>query len=287
MSEPVDRIDHVVNYLGDRLDQAVAGYEALGFKLTPRGHHSVGSSNHLAIFGTDYLELLGYEPQKAHLAAGQWGSVTGLRGLVFKTDDAQVLADSLHARGIATQTHGPQPLSRPVDLPDGTVAEASFRTLHLDPATTPEGRVYFCEHQTPDLVWTPQWQDQPNGVTGINAVVIVADDPVRAIATVQGLYLDHPAQPVPGGLRIGLRGGAVEYLTPDAAKARYGAALPPLSGASAQQVALVLKVGAITRTAEVLARGGSPFTRTDQGDLIVPAKAAFGVTLVFTEADPG
>lgn len=286
MSEPVDRIDHVVNYLGDQLNQAVAGYEALGFRLTPRGHHSVGSSNHLAIFGSDYLELLGYEPQKAHLAAGQWGSVTGLRGLVFKTDDAQVLADSLHARGIATQTPTPQPLSRPVDLPDGTVAEASFRTLHLDPATTPEGRVYFCEHQTPDLVWTPQWQDQPNGVTGINAVVIVAADPARAIATVQGLYLTHPAHPIPGGLRISLQGGAVEYVTPDEAKSRYGAALPALTGAPAQQVALVLKVKAIARTAEVLAHSNSPFTRLGNGDLLVPASAAFGVTLVFTEADP-
>ena len=287
MSEPVDRIDHVVNYLGDQLNEAVAGYEALGFKLTPRGHHSVGSSNHLAIFGTDYLELLGYEPQNAHLAAGQWGSVTGLRGLVFKTDDAQVLAGSLHARGIATQTPAPQPLSRPVDLPDGTLAEARFRTLHLDPATTPEGRVYFCEHQTPDLVWMPQWQDQPNGVTGINAVVIVAADPIQAIATLQGLYPDHPAHPIPGGLRISLRGGGIEYLTPAEAKARYGAALPVLTGAPAQQVALILKVAAIARTEEVLTHSGRPFARNDQGDLIVPASAAFGVTLVFTQAEPG
>jgi len=30
-----------------------------GFTMTPRGTHTLGSINHLAIFGTEYLELLG------------------------------------------------------------------------------------------------------------------------------------------------------------------------------------------------------------------------------------
>src|SRR5919107_105247 len=55
-------LDHtVINVLGE-LDSISAQYKRLGFSLTDRGHHTLGSSNHLAIFGENYLELLGYEP---------------------------------------------------------------------------------------------------------------------------------------------------------------------------------------------------------------------------------
>ena len=55
-------LDHVVINVRDGLDAAAALYARLGFTLTPRGHHTLGSSNNLAILGTDYLELLGVQP---------------------------------------------------------------------------------------------------------------------------------------------------------------------------------------------------------------------------------
>jgi hypothetical protein len=39
----------------------------------------------------------------------------------------------------------------PVEL-DGATRDARFRTTRLDPAKVAMGRVYFCEHQTADLV---------------------------------------------------------------------------------------------------------------------------------------
>src|SRR5207248_3267338 len=53
-------LDHVVVDVRDRMDEAAAVYRALGFQLTPRGHHTLGSMNHLAMLATDYLELLGF-----------------------------------------------------------------------------------------------------------------------------------------------------------------------------------------------------------------------------------
>ena len=51
--------DHVViNVLFD-MDRAAALMSQLGFSLTPRGYHSLGSINHLAMFDDDYLELVG------------------------------------------------------------------------------------------------------------------------------------------------------------------------------------------------------------------------------------
>lgn len=50
-------LDHAVVNVAGRLDHAEQQFRRLGFQLTPRGHHSLGSSNHLAIFGENYTQL--------------------------------------------------------------------------------------------------------------------------------------------------------------------------------------------------------------------------------------
>jgi len=53
------RLDHlVINVLFD-MDRAAALMSQLGFTLTPRGFHSLGSINHLMVFESHYLELVG------------------------------------------------------------------------------------------------------------------------------------------------------------------------------------------------------------------------------------
>src|SRR5437764_12485210 len=95
------------------MDEAADIYRALGFHLTPRGHHTLGSMNHLAMFATDYLELLGFgagsaaRPELAPFPIG-------LNGLVFKTADADVV--HAHAAGAGLPILPVQPFSRPVDF---------------------------------------------------------------------------------------------------------------------------------------------------------------------------
>ncbi len=55
MSAIAPIVDHVVINVVGGLDDAAAIYTGLGFQLTPRGHHSLGTSNHLAIFHESYL----------------------------------------------------------------------------------------------------------------------------------------------------------------------------------------------------------------------------------------
>jgi catechol 2,3-dioxygenase-like lactoylglutathione lyase family enzyme len=50
-------IDHAVIAVRD-LDAALASFRALGFTLTPRGYHSIGSQNHCIMLGRTYIELL-------------------------------------------------------------------------------------------------------------------------------------------------------------------------------------------------------------------------------------
>src|SRR5450756_770453 len=152
-------LDHVVIDGRDRMDEAVRTFERLGFQLTPRGHHTLGSINNLAMFATNYIELLGFG-DNAGARPSLAGFPVGLNGLVFKTDDADETAD--HAQHAGVTTSPVQAFSRPVDL-DGQQRDACFRVTHVSPEESGIGRVYFCQHQTPEMVWRPQWQVHPNG----------------------------------------------------------------------------------------------------------------------------
>lgn len=281
MTRPVPLVDHVLVNVDDRLDEAARTYERLGFVLTPRGHHSIGSSNHLAIFGHDYLELLGYEPRNAAKAAGLWGDLTGLTGLVFKTDDADALYADLAARHIPLKDGAPTPLSRPVDLPDGTVRDARFSTVHLDPAAVESGRIFFCQHLTPDLVWREEWQRHPNTVTGIARVVIAARDPARSVNLLADVFGAERVEAIDGGRRFRAEGAAVDYLTPDAARALLGGDLPAAADDADRKVALALKTASREAARAVLEGAGVGFHTQPDGALLVPAALAAGVALVF------
>src|SRR5215469_1694663 len=160
LSPPV--LDHVVIDVRDRIDDAMRCFTALGFQLTPRGHHTLGSANHLAIFATDYLELLGFgEDGATRTEIARFPA--GLNGLVFKTTDADLVHRRAEAAGLPMLTV--QAFSRPVAL-GGVTRDARFRTTRLDPDKITVGRVYFCEHLTPDLVSRPEWQSHPNGAPG-------------------------------------------------------------------------------------------------------------------------
>ena len=78
-------LDHVVIDVRDRVDEAMRCFQSLGFQLTPRGRHTLGSVNHLAMFATDYLELLGFAGDAIRPEIMRFP--VGLNGLVFKTGE--------------------------------------------------------------------------------------------------------------------------------------------------------------------------------------------------------
>ncbi len=151
---PVPTLDHVVVNVHDRIDAAAETYRRLGFTLTPRGYHTLGSMNHLAMFGTDYLELIAVKPgddSRSELLS----SPTGLDGLVFGTEDAVATYKALRRNEVPIDP--PQQFSRPVEA-DGGTRDAVFRTTRLPRSASPAGRLYFCQHLTRDLVWRDEWR---------------------------------------------------------------------------------------------------------------------------------
>src|SRR4051794_29115776 len=107
-------LDHLVFDVRDRMAEGAARMAALGFQLTPMGKHSLGSANHLAVFGGDYLELLGTDIPGGALRPDIASYPVGLNGLVFKTVDAAALSAALVAGGVPALPA--QSFHRPVDL---------------------------------------------------------------------------------------------------------------------------------------------------------------------------
>lgn len=285
MSIPTPRIDHVVIGVKNRLDEAAERYRALGFDLLERGHHTLGTSNHLAIFGDDYLELLGYEPKQADPQAGNpmWRLPIGLIGLVFKPDDVDALGEHLRASGFSVDK--PRSFSRPVRLPDGQVAEAHFRTLHLPSETSPNGVVFFCQHGTPEHVWRDEWRNHPNGVTGIREFVVAAADPAASAQPFTRIFGAQALVDISDGLRLSAGSRAVLFLTPDGVQRHFHGLASGLTEGRDRFVGLVLRTRDIDATLSVLRSAAIPGVLELADRVIVPAEQAFGVAITFTDKD--
>ncbi|MGC2202378.1 MAG: VOC family protein [Stellaceae bacterium] len=269
-------LDHVVVDVRDRIDEAMHRFQSLGFQLTPRGRHTLGSVNHLAVFTTDYLELLGFTEDGA-IRPELMRFPAGLNGLVFKTTDADLVHREAEAVGLPVLPV--QSFSRPVTL-DGAVHDARFRTTRLDPAKVPMGRVYFCEHQTPDLVWRPEWQSHPNGAYAIARVIVATADPQRTAKLFRDLF-GGGAVAETGGRQVVPAGTAqVEFAAPETVAAEFGKAADP-SGRTEFMAALEIRVRSLARAAQRL--NSILGLRAEPRRLVVPASAAFNVAIVFAE----
>src|SRR5260370_11815153 len=237
-------LDHVVVNVMGNLDEAAAQYTRLGFEMTERGHDTVGSNNNLAIFGTNCLELLGYLPGRESMRADLWAHPPGLTGLVFKSADADLVYSTLRERGIQVQE--PMSFSRPVALADG-VQDARFKVIRVAGEEVQNGRTFFCHHDTPELVWRPEWQSHPNGLTDIADFVIASRAPARTAALYQRMFGPDLLAPISRGVSFRAGTATVLVLEPAAVAKRYaGTALTSEDG-SDRMVALTFKVASLAK----------------------------------------
>jgi hypothetical protein len=275
LSPPV--LDHVVVDVRDRIDDAMCCFSALGFHLTPRGHHTLGSANHLGMFATDSLELLGFGEDGATRTEIARFPV-GLNGLVFKTTDADLV--HRHAAEAGLPVLPVQSFSRPVTL-DGATRDARFRTTRLDADKIMMGRVYFCEHLTPDLVWRAEWQAHPNGARAIARVVVATDDPQRTAVLFRDLFGRHTVTERDGRQVMTAGTVQIELTPPKMVASEFGEAAAEPAGRPEYMAVLGIKVRSLHETAQQLRQVSS--VRAEPRRLVVPAAVAFNTTIVFSE----
>ena len=277
MPPPSPVLDHVVIDVRDRIDEAMRCFSELGFLLTPRGHHTLGSANHLAMFATDYLELLGFaEGGATRTEIARFPA--GLNGLVFKTADAEAVHREAEAAGLTVLPV--QAFSRPVAL-DGATRDARFRTTRLDPTKVAMGRVYFCEHLTPELVWRPEWQAHPNGAGAITRVVVATADPQRTAALFRDLFGGDAVTDRDGRCVMTAGTAEVELTQPNNIAAEFGEAAAEPAGRAEYMAALGIRVRSLPETARRLS--SVPGVRVEPRRVLVPASAAFNTAIVFSE----
>jgi len=185
-------IDHVAHFVED-LDTAIGVLEALGFVATPRSDQTTrddagneapaGQSNRCVMLDAGYLEILTptVDTPTSRRTRAQMARYAGVHILAFGTPNA----GQDHAR-LARHGFDPLPL---VDLRRAVETEtaagraqalARFAVQRVPPERMPEGRVQFCEQRTPEHLWQPRYLRHANGVRGLAAVIVCADDPVEA-----------------------------------------------------------------------------------------------------------
>lgn len=270
-------IDHVVIATRD-LDGARDSFARMGFTLTPRGVHTLGSENHCVMLGNDYFELLAVP--KTHPATQYYADFLaagdGLAAIVARTDSARGAYTEWLWSGLAPSDV--VAFSRPVAAAGGA-RDAAFRITQLPTDRSPGGRVFCCEHLTPELVWRREWQTHANGATGLAAVAIVAAD-VEEVARCYERIFDTRAERIPEGLLVPTGGTPIAVATERALAKRFpglwitGRAYPAYA-------ALFLRVPDRDGAESVLRQGGFDPQRMPDGSVALGADQAHGVALLF------
>jgi hypothetical protein len=284
------RIDHLVICVRD-LAQAALDWQKLGFNLTPTGMHPFGTSNRLAMFGNNFLELLAVTdaaavppaaPDKFSFAAHNrdfLATAEGMSMLAMHSADAH--ADAARFRANHIGDYAPFDFGRNAVLPGGGTARVEFSLAFATDPAMPGIAFFTCQqHHPPELFWKGEYQRHPNGALCVIEVVMSATDP----AAHRG-FLEHitesAAELVPGRLTVGESCDRISVLSP----AEMVRRLPGLASApSPRFCAARLAVTELNATKQVLKNNGVDFEVTG-GVLLVPPAASHGLALEFVEQE--
>jgi hypothetical protein len=277
---PLAVLDHVNINVRDQMDAAAELYARLGFQLTPRGFHSLGSVNHLAVFGTNYLELVGF-PRGSTKRQDLIDAPVGLNAFVFQTEDEAQAYHALVDAGVPVDA--PIDISRPVDF-QGAKRDATFRIFRLKSGTFPAGRIIFCHHLTRDLIWRDEWRHHPNGAIDIARAIVVASDP----APLGGLFARMfgamaVRRTANGGHSLVVGASRLEIKRPEEFRKEFGDAGPDPLERDQYIAAVTFRTWSLEQAANALKANGISDVRYDSARIIVPAHQTMQVALEFIE----
>jgi len=279
MTLPVPTLDHVVINARDDMDRAADIYRRLGFTLTERGYHSLGSMNHLAMFGTDYLELIAVPKGATSGRLDLLNYPFGLNGLVFGSEDSAITYKALADAGLPFDP--PSEFTRPVKYTGGQ-ADARFRTIRMKAGVVPYGRIYYCHHFTRDLVWRDEWRHHANGTVAVERAVIVEPDPAAGAKLYADMFGPEAVRDIKGGKTVVIGNSRFDIVTEAELAARVGDAAPEPEGRKAYMAGLTLRTTSLAKAAQALKAGNIACVQKD-GRLIVPARQAMNAVLEFIE----
>jgi len=284
------RIHHLVICVHD-LAQAALDWRTLGFNLTPTGVHPFGTSNRLAMFGNNFLELLAVTdaaavppaaPDRFSFAAHNrdfLATAEGMSMLALHSDDAHADAARFKANHIGA--YAPFDFGRDAVLPGGGTARVEFSLAFATDPAMPGIAFFTCqERHPPELFWKGDYQRHPNGALRVIEVVMSAPEPVEHRGFLEHLT-ESTAELAPGRLMVGESRDRISVLGPaEMARRLPGLAVAPSPRFCAARVA----VADLDATRRALKDSGVGF-EVAGAVLLVPPAASHGLALEFVEQE--
>ncbi|TDD06984.1 VOC family protein [Nonomuraea deserti] len=307
---------HHVGHLVHDMDQALDRYRRLGFSLPGPAYPVLGEppepfglGNTHAYFPGNFVELVTVagsgrvpgdarliplkapEERLAALKDAVRGTAATLEACLRRFEGVHILMfdardiDRAAARLAAARVGhgGVHAAQRPVETADGTRMEP-VRYLEIDgvvPGRVPEGRVGLAANDRA-VAGAPAGADHPNGAHAlVECVLCVADDAIDETERRYERYLGRTARRA-GPVRVFELGGEARVTL--AAASGLGELLPGGTAAALPGfVAYAVGVNDAAATERLLRAGDIPLGRTSAGELVVPARAAFGAAIIFRE----
>ncbi len=184
-------LDHVAHFV-PRLDEAAPALERLGFTLTPFSAQSqrlaaeeplapAGTGNRCVMFRRGYIECLTPtgDTQIANQLRAAIARYTGVHLIAFGTASPELDHTRLAQHGFAPLA--PVALARPIHTSQGEDT-ARFTVVRVPQEAMAEGRIQFCQHHTPQLLWQESWLAHANRAAALTAVILCVDNPAEAAA---------------------------------------------------------------------------------------------------------
>lgn len=277
-------IDHVLIAVRD-LDRARAGWNRLGFTLTPRGRHvGQGTANYCSMFENDFVELLGIvDPSDnvEHLAAFL-AHREGARAVAFAPAGS---AEDTHSALIERGFHPSElrTLGRQMELPEGpSIPHFSLMSLAAEDTPGLPGS-FVCAHLTPDLMRRPEWLIHANGANRLMGLHVLVEQTMPLLSVYDRLFGIQHVTTTDTVATVHVGRHQIVFSTPDDFVTMH----PkidldpdfPLPGI----VAVDLGVARSDSTAEYFRQQRIAFDEMPDGSLMVPASAANGTILFFAE----
>ncbi len=287
MPEAGTDLDHVGLFVPD-MAQAADAMERLGFALTPYTAQrnrlasgelaAAGTANRLAVLRQGYVELLTAvsDTPLASQMRRAIGRYAGSHLIAFGSADAE----ATHAR-LAEEGFDPLPLvrlERGAATPGGERL-ARFSVVRVPPERMPEGRMQFCRHHTPELVWQPQHQDHPNQAQSLTDVLLCVDR-VAETAVRYERFLGLAARAHDGLRLFELAGGRLHLFDRAGLRAATGITAPTTPFIAG----FALTSADLAATRALLTERGVPI-RSLAPDVIAATPDAIATTILFTELD--
>lgn len=282
-------LDHVAHFVPD-IDAASTVLERLGFTLTPFSAQShrltqdgplapAGTGNRCVMLRAGYLEFLtptGDTPHAAQLRSSI-SRYTGVHLIAFGTSTPEQDYTRLQRAGF--EALAPVALQRPISTPAGENT-ARFTVVRVPPGIMPEGRIQYCAHHTPELVWQARWTTHANSAVALAEVWVCVDD-AEGTALRYSRFTGVPAKgPIKGAWTVDTARGTLHFVSAEALKSTL-AVLPPTLPWIA---GYTLRCGDIGRAERFAKDAGFEVLALDSGGFTLRLPDAIGGVMVFRQA---